>query len=192
LMSSVDFGPIAAQQAREQWSELGQLMISEARRLEGAGADALLICTNTMHIVADQVQTEINIPLLHIADAAGRQLKRLNVSRAGLLGTIFTMDKGFYKKRLQTKFAVDILVPDAAQKKEVHRIIYEELCQGVINENAKAVYVQTVNAMVARGCNAIILGCTEIGLLLQQQDASIPLLDTASLHCEMAVDFMLS
>ncbi|XOV80961.1 MAG: aspartate/glutamate racemase family protein [Aestuariibacter sp.] len=191
LLSSLDFAPIAAQQANEQWSELGELMTTEARRLENAGAQAVLIGTNTMHFLAEQVQANINIPLLHIADAAGQKLNQIGVQHAGLLGTAFTMNKGFYKIRLQEKFGIAVTVPDAPRRADIHRIIYDELCHGTISSDSRAIYVDAVNDLVKQGCKAIVMGCTEIGLLLRPQDAQVPLLDTTTLHCEMAVDFML-
>lgn len=191
MLSSVDFHEIETLQMTGKWSEAGELLAQEAKALEAAGADFILIATNTMHKVAGQVTAAASIPLLHIADATGERIKGAGYRKVGLLGTAFTMEQAFYKNRITEKFGVDVLVPDAAARADVHRIIYDELCQGQTIEASRARYRQIIASLVAGGAEAIILGCTEIGMLVGLGDATVPLLDTTFIHAEAAVDYAL-
>ena len=167
---------------------MAEILIKAAKQVEAAGADYLLICTNTMHKLAEQVQAAVAIPLLHIADAVGENLIQHNFKKVALLGTQFTMEQDFYKQRLADKFAIDVLIPDAQERETVHRVIYDELCKGIISPESKAEYLTIIDDLTQQGAEAIILGCTEIALLVQQSDTSIPLLDSTALHCAMALE----
>jgi len=191
LLWSFDFSEIEALQMAGDWDGATALLVDAARRLEVAGCDALVICTNTMHKLADAVQAAVAIPLLHIADPAARQARALGCTRVGLLGTAFTMEQHFYRDRLAAA-GLDVIVPAAEDQAEVHRIIYEELIAGIISEQSRAAYRAVTERLAARGAGAIILGCTEIGLLLQDGDCTVPLLDTTALHAAAAVDFALA
>ena len=191
-MVSVDFAEIEALQAQHNWQQAGEILANSAANVEAAGADCLLICTNTMHKVADAVQSAINIPLLHIADATGEALVDASIKQVGLLGTAFTMEQDFYKGRLTQHFGLNVITPDTADRAEIHRIIYEELCLGNIQTNSRKTYLDVIHRMAAQGAEAIILGCTEIGLLVQQADTDIPLFDTTAIHARKAVQFALS
>lgn len=189
LLWSIDFAPMAAMQAADEWDKAGDYLAAGAARLEGAGAQAILICANTMHSVAHQVEAAIGVPLIHIADATADAVKAAGCSRPLLLATKFTMEKAFYRDRLQAQ-GVDALTPDQADRDRLHAIIYDELCQGVISPASKA----EVLAMIAKAADAdsVIFGCTEIGLLLSPEDLSLPVVDTALVHAQAAVDFMLA
>lgn len=187
VLYSVDFAPIEAAQATADWARAGQLLAQAAASVEAAGADFLLLCTNTMHRVAPDIQAAISIPLLHIADATGDALAASAVRRVGLLGTAFTMEQAFYRGRLEQRYGLEVLVPEPQERQRVHRVIYEELCLGVVRDEARADYQRIVEALAARGAEAVILGCTEIGLLLSQQDTPVPLFDTTAIHAECAV-----
>jgi aspartate racemase len=187
IMYSVDFEEIEALQHQGKWDELTITMIEAAKSLEKAGAEMLLICTNTMHRMADDVQSGIDIPLLHIADAAAAVIQKHGLKRLGLLGTRFTMEQDFYKGRLAEKFDLDVVIPDAADREIVHRIIYNELCRGDIRESSKKEYLRIIENLVRDGAEGIILGCTEIPLLIKQKDVSVPILDTMTIHAESAV-----
>lgn len=191
-MVSVDFAPIAQMQAQDKWPEMGEMLANTATQIQSAGAECLLICTNTMHLVAEQVEAAISIPLLHIADATGEQLKKDRLTKVALLGTAFTMQKPFYKQRIQEKFGIEVIVPESEQQNIVHEIIYEELCLGEIKEASKVQYQAVVDSQQQQGAQGVILGCTEIGLLLKPQDTSLPLYDTAKIHAIAAADFALS
>jgi len=191
VLSSVDFAPIAQLQHENNWIALGKLLVQEAEALERAGADAILICTNTMHNVADKVIDATSLPLLHIADATGEALKRDKVKTVGLLGTQFTMTQPFYKNRLKDNFNIDVLVPNAEQQSIVHNIIYEQLCKGVICVESREAYINVINDLGARGAEGVILGCTEIALLVQQPHTKVRLYDTTSIHAERAIQFIL-
>ncbi|CAN5875141.1 aspartate/glutamate racemase family protein [soil metagenome] len=189
LLWSVDFAGIAALQASGDWAQAGAVLADAARRLEGAGAQAILICANTMHLVADQVQAAVSVPVIHIADATADAVKAAGCSRPLLLATKFTMEKDFYRGRLAGQ-GVEALVPDQADRDLLHAIIYDELCLGVIAPASKAV----VLAMIARApeADSVIFGCTEIGLLLAPGDLSVPVVDTALVHAAAGVNFALS
>ncbi|HYE49062.1 MAG TPA: aspartate/glutamate racemase family protein [Azospirillaceae bacterium] len=190
LLHSFDFDEIARLQGAGDWDTAAGLLTDAARGLERAGAEALLICTNTMHLVAGQVQAAVGVPLLHIADATGEALRRAGCRRPVLLGTRFTMEKEFYRGRLAERFGIDALVPDEAGRGLVHRVIYEELCRGEVRAESRAAYL----AEIARlpGADAVILGCTEIGMLIGAGDLDLPVFDTTRLHAEAAMDFALA
>jgi len=189
LLHSVDFAPIAALQAAGKWDEAGDILARAAKGLEAAGADVMLIGTNTMHLVAPQVAEAISIPLLHIADATAEAIKPRGIKKVGLLGTRFTMEKHFYKGRLRDHHGIETVVPDDEDRETVHRIIYEELCLGVVSEGSRKAYLGITDKLAAAGAECIILGCTEIGLLVEQQHTTLPLFDTTNLHAEAAVTF---
>ena len=184
---SVDFDPIEKLQHEGNWDGTAEILAEAARRVEAAGADFLLICTNTMHKVAPQVQNAINIPLVHIADATAEVLKSQGIKKVGLLGTAFTMEQDFYKGRLTDKFGLSVTVPDANDRSFIHRVIYEELCLGTVTAEAKEGYLHVIDRLAAEGAEAVILGCTEIGLLVSQQDTHVRLYDTTAIHAQAAV-----
>lgn len=188
VLVSLDFAEIAVLQQQQDWPQMAEILIKAAKQVEAAGADYLLICTNTMHKLAEQVQAAVAIPLLHIADAVGENLIQHNFKKVALLGTQFTMEQDFYKQRLADKFAIDVLIPDAQGRETVHRVIYDELCKGIISPESKTEYLTIIDNLTQQGAEAIILGCTEIALLVQQSDTSIPLLDSTALHCAMALE----
>ncbi len=184
---SVDFGPIEAAQHADDWDATADILCDAAQRIESGGADFLLICTNTMHRVAPQVEASVGIPLLHIADATAKALLDAGVQRVGLLGTAFTMEQDFYRGRLEQRHGLQVLVPDAEGRRTVHRVIYEELCLGRIETASRTEYLRIIEALAAQGAEAVILGCTEIGMLVQQADTPVPLFDTTAIHAEQAV-----
>lgn len=191
VMVSVDFAEIEALQHTSRWTEAAQILIEAARGVERAGADCIVICTNTMHKVADDVQASVRVPLIHIADATAEQVKAAGLTRIGLLGTRFTMEEEFYVGRLVHKYGLDVIVPEPIERDDVHRVIYDELCLGITRAESKARYVEIMGQLIARGAQGIILGCTEIGLLVQQADSRVPLFDTTRLHVEAVVEFAL-
>ena len=188
---SVDFAEIEELQHKGEWQQTAAILSSAAKSIEAAGADFLLICTNTMHKVADDIQANINIPILHIADATASQLVTDGIKKVGLLGTAFTMEQDFYKSRLQEKYAINVIVPEEPDRRIVHSIIYEELCRGVISARSRTQYLAIIAALEAQGAEAVILGCTEIALLVQQQDTHVPLYDTTQIHAAKAVELAL-
>jgi aspartate racemase len=192
VLHSVDFHEIEQLQHADRWPEAGQILAGAARSLEGAGADFLVLCTNTMHRVASQIEDAVTIPLLHIADATAGRIKAAGLHRVGLLGTRFTMEQEFYRGRLEAQHGLDVLVPPEDDREAVHRIIYEELCRGRVLESSREQYQDVVSALVRRAAEGVILGCTEIGLLLRPSDAAVPLFDTAAIHAEAAADYALS
>jgi aspartate racemase len=192
VMVSVDFAEIEALQHTGSWVEAAQILIEAARGLERAGAEGVVICTNTMHKVADEIQASVKVPLIHIADATAEQVKAAGLKRVGLLGTRFTMEEDFYVGRLVQRYGLDVIVPEAAERDEVHRVIYDELCLGITRAESKARYAAIIEQLITRGAQGIILGCTEIGLLIQQADSRAPLFDTTRLHAEAAAAWMLT
>ena len=190
LMYSVDFGPVEQAQHAGRWDEAARILIDAAQRLQDGGAECLVLCTNTMHKVAGQIQAATAVPFLHIADPTTQAALAAGTLNVGLLGTAFTMEQEFLKSRLSQQ-GLNVLVPDAQERQAVHRIIYEELCVGVISDASRRVYQQVIESLRARGAQAIILGCTEIGLLLKPEHSPLPLLDTTELHARAAVDFAL-
>ncbi|MCE0731542.1 aspartate/glutamate racemase family protein [Halomonas sp. G15] len=191
VLYSVDFAEIEALQHRGNWAATAQILGDAARSLAAAGADFLVLCTNTMHKVAPQIEQAVDIPLLHIADATANELHRQGVTRVGLLGTRFTMEQAFYRERLEAQ-GIEVLVPDAAQRERVHTVIYDELCRGEIRADSKADYLGIVASLAGRGAQGVILGCTELGLLIHADDTEVPLFDTTAIHAEQAVEAALA
>ena len=187
-MVSVDFQEIEIMQHRGDWDATADILVKAARSVEAGGADFLLICTNTMHKVAPQIETSVTIPVLHIADATAEKLKKDGISRVGLLGTRFTMEQDFYRDRIKDKFGIDVLIPNDQEREIIHSIIYDELCLGKIESESREQYIGIIEALHAKGAQAVILGCTEIALLVQQQHTSVPLYDTAEIHAAAAVE----
>ncbi len=192
LMYTVDFAEIEILQRQGLWKQATDAMIEAAHYIENGGADFLLICTNTMHKMADEVQQSIHIPLLHIADATAEEVKSQGLHKVGLLGTRFTMEEEFYKGRLEKQHHLQVLIPEALQREIVHRVIYEELVLGEINPASKSQYREIIAGLIRQGCEGIILGCTEIGLLVKAEDSRVPLFDTTLIHAKAAVDFALA
>lgn len=186
LLYSVDFDEIEALQHADRWDEAGNVLADAARRLALAGADFLVLCTNTMHRVAGRIEAAVDIPLLHIADATAQAIAAASLKRVGLIGTRFTMEEPFYRDRLTERYGLDVLVPDAGERETIHRVIYEELCRAEIRSDSRAAFVAIANGLVAHGAQGLILGCTEVGLLLRPGDVAVPLFDTARLHAEAA------
>ena len=191
VLLSVDFAEIEALQRAGDWAQAGVLLADAAQRLQGAGAEALVLCTNTMHVIAPTIEAGVHIPLLHIADATAQAARAAGHACVGLLGTRFTMEQSFYIERLR-QHGLQVLLPEAEERATVHRIIYEELCLGQGHDASRQQYRQAMAALVARGAQAIILGCTEITLLVGAADASVPLLDTTALHAQAAADWALA
>lgn len=189
VMYSVDFEPIEQLQHAGDWKGTARILSEAAQSIEAGGADFLLICTNTMHKVAPEITAAIQIPVLHIADATAEALVRMGIKKVGLLGTAFTMEQDFYKGRLAEKYGLEVLVPQQAERNLIHRVIYEELCLGLVDADSKASYLKIIGDLADRGAEAVILGCTEIGMLVSQADTKIPLLDTTSVHAQAAVAY---
>ncbi|PZQ46680.1 MAG: aspartate racemase [Rhodovulum sulfidophilum] len=187
LMLSVDFGEIEAAQHRGDWGALEVEMVAASRALERGGAEMLVLCTNTMHRFAEAMEDAVGIPLLHIADPTAEAIRADGFGRVGLLGTAFTMEQDFYKGRLAKRHGLEVLVPEAADRALVHRIIYDELVLGVVRDASRAAYAEVIARLVARGAQAVILGCTEIMLLVRPEDSAAPLYDTTTLHATAAV-----
>jgi len=191
ILYSVDFEEIAALQHKGEWIELTKLMIDFARRLEDAGADFIVITTNTMHKMAEEVQGNIHIPLLHIADATAEKIIEKGVHTPGLLGTKFTMEEDFYKGRLREKYELEVIVPTDTDRNAVDEIIYNELCVGIIKQASKEKFQEVIKGLVSNGADGVILGCTEIPLLISQEDVDVPLFDTTTIHSRAAVELAL-
>ena len=191
LLLSVDFHEIETLQHEGEWNVLGDLLARDALTLEESGADFLVLCTNTMHLVAPAIEARISVPLLHIADATAERIKGEGMERVGLLGTRFTMEEPFYKGRLEDSFGLDVRVPPDTDRDLVHSVIYEELVQGSIREESKAEFQRITEDLERNGAQGVILGCTEIGLLLTQTDVPVPLFDTTLIHAEAAAAFSL-
>jgi aspartate racemase len=186
VLHSVDFQEIEACQMSDRWDDAGRILASAAAGLHQAGAELMVLCTNSMHKVADAIEAAAPVPFLHIADATATRIRAAGMRRIGLLGTRFTMEEAFYVGRLTERHALEVCVPDAGHRAEVHRIIYEELCRGTITESSRQLYQDAVRALAADGAEGVILGCTEIGLLLRAEDVDVPLFDTAIIHAETA------
>lgn len=191
LMYSVDFADVEVLQREGRWDEAAHMMRAAALRLQDGGADCVVLCTNTMHKLAKFMQQAIRIPLLHIADATAEQIKARGIGTVGLLGTRFTMEEDFYKGRLADRYGIQVRIPAESERIIVHRVIYDELCLGQVCAPSKAQYVAIMRGLVERGAQGIILGCTEIGLLVNQADFTVPLFDTTRIHAEAAVDWAL-
>jgi len=192
VLLSVDFGPVEDMQDRGEWDAMGRLMAGAARTLQGAGAQALVICANTMHRLADDVEGVVKIPLIHIADATAAAVKKMGLKTVGLLGTRYTMEMDFYRVRLEQKHRLKVLVPDEAGRAAVNDVIYHELAHGLIREESRRSYVEVIGGLRGRGAEGVILGCTEIPMLIKAGDSPVPVFDTTALHAAAAVDFALS
>lgn len=191
VIYSVDFNDIERLQHEGEWAQLAEKMVSGALRLQNAGAHFLVIATNTMHKMSDEVERRLSIPLLHIADATAGEIKKRGIETVGLLGTRFTMEEDFYKGRLIKGHGLQVLIPVQEQREMIHGVIYEELCRGIINDVSKRDYHRVVEDLASQGAQGIILGCTEIGLLIQQEETGVALFDTAEIHARKAVDWAL-
>jgi aspartate racemase len=192
IMVSVDFAEMEILQHQGKWAEAARMLIEAARNLENGGADFIVLCTNTMHKVAEDLQASVKIPFLHIADPTAQLVKESGIQKIGLLGTRFTMEEEFYRGRLARKFGLEVCVPNAQEREIIHRVIYDELVLGKIDPGSKAQYMDIINQMVDQGAEGVILGCTEIGLLVHQEDSRVPLFDTTRIHAEAAVDYALN
>ncbi|MBM7059165.1 aspartate/glutamate racemase family protein [Pseudomonas sp. UL073] len=192
VLYSVDFHEIERLQQSGDWEAAGRLLADAARALQAAGAEFLVLCTNTMHKVAPAIEAAVRIPLLHIADPTAAAIKQAGWQRVGLLGTRFTMEQAFYRERLSERHGLAVLIPDAADRDIVHRIIYEELCLGQVRDESRAEYRRIMAALVEQGAQVIILGCTEIALLVSAADATVPLFDTTRIHAQQAAEYALA
>ncbi|WP_374020933.1 aspartate/glutamate racemase family protein [Paenibacillus thiaminolyticus] len=190
LIYSIDFEEIERYQAEEKWEQAGTLLGEVAHSLEKAGADFIVICTNTMHKVLEHIEEKIDIPILHIADATANQIQKSNIGTIGLLGTKYTMEQEFYKSRLESN-GIKVLIPDPAEREMVHKVIYEELCVGNIRQSSREYYKQVIKRLVDDGAEGIVLGCTEIGLLVKSEDSEVPLFDTTVIHAVESVNIAL-
>ena len=192
LMLSVDFADIERMQAEGRWDEAAAELAAAARALERGGADCLVLCTNTMHKVADEIAAAVRIPLLHIADATASAIDTAGLRRVGLLGTRFTMEEDFYVQRLATRSGAEVIVPSAADRAIVNRIIYQELVLGIVLDDSRVEYLRIIGELIAAGAEGIVLGCTEIMMLVGSCDVGVPMFDTTTLHADAAVDFALA
>lgn len=191
VLHSVDFAEIEAMQREGRWGDSARLLGEAGRSLRAAGAQALVLCTNTMHLVADEIEATAGLPLLHIADPTGAAIRAAGLSRIGLLGTRFTMARDFYRRRLSERHGLEVLVPDDADQEIVHRVIYDELVRGRIEDASRTAYLGVIDRLAARGAQGVVLGCTEIGLLVGPGDTPLPLFDTTALHVRGAVEWAL-
>ena len=192
VLYSVDFEPIEKLQHKGDWEGTATILSKAALNIQSAGADFLLICTNTMHKVAPQIEKAIEIPLLHIADATAEVLVAEGITKVGLLGTAFTMEQDFYKERLSKQYGLNVIVPNQVDRKIVHKVIYQELCLGKIQTDSKIEYLRIIDSLANQGAEAVILGCTEIGLLVSQVDTKVKLIDTTAIHAQKAVEYAIS
>jgi aspartate racemase len=192
ILWSVDFAEIAAMQTRGDWVAAGRRLAEIAGKLQRAGADVIILATNTMHKVADEIEAAISVPFLHIADATAQEIRAAGLSRPAMMATAYTMEQDFYVGRLHERFGFDVMVPDEADRRETHRIIYEELCKGIVAEQSRNSYEAIAGRLIHRGADCLILGCTEVAMLLNAQNVSIPVFDTAIIHANAAVDFVLA
>jgi aspartate racemase len=192
IMYSLDFAEIELIQSQGRWEESAQLMVAAGQSLERAGADFIVLCTNTMHKLADEIQKNIRIPLLHIADVTAQKIRAAGLRKIGLLGTRFTMEQGFYKGRLIDNYDLEVLTPGSLERETIHRVIYEELCQGIVKEESRQKYLSIMEKLVQAGAEGIILGCTEIELLVHDGDSPVPLFPTAKIHAIAAVEYALA
>lgn len=192
IMHSVDFAEIEKLQSEGSWDKLSEKMIDIAEELEAAGAEMLLICANTMHQMAPEVQRKINIPLLHIADAAAEKIEADGYKKVGLLGTKYTMEGSFYKNRINENFDIEVIIPESEERDYIHQIIYQELISGILKDQSRQQFKKIIDNLRKKGAEAIILGCTEIPLLIKAEDSSLPIFNTTELHAKKAVDFALS
>ena len=188
ILLSVDFAEIADLQSSGQWEKAGEIMAQAAYSLQLAGADLIILCTNTMHKLSAEIEAKIQIPFLHIADATATAIKTAGLKKIALLGTKFTMEQDFYRGRLVDQHQLEVLTPDEADRNKVHEIIYQELCRGIIKDTSREEYIAIINQLIERGAEGVILGCTEITMLIQQQNVTIPIFDTTELHVRYAVN----
>ncbi len=191
VLLSVDFEEIEKLQAQGDWKKAGELLGEAAKNIQNAGADFLLICTNTMHKIVHTIEKNIDIPILHIADATALALQKDGIDKVALLGTAFTMKQDFYKDRLSKKFAIEVLIPNEKDIKIIHDVIYEELCLGVLKEKSKKEYLRIIDNLSQKGAKAVILGCTEIGMLVSAKDTNVKLYDTTLIHAKYGARFSL-
>jgi len=192
ILYSVDFAEIEALQHQGRWQEAAQLMVAAAQSLERAGADFVVLCTNTMHKLADEIKANIHIPFLHIADATAQKIKASGLTKIGLLGTRFTMEHDFYKGRLIDKHGLKVITPDDQEREAIHRVIYDELCLGIVKQESREKYIDIMGKLVQAGAEGIILGCTEIELLVHDGDSQVPLFPTTRIHAFAAVEYALA
>jgi len=192
LLYSVDFAEIEAQQMAGRWDDAAKLLADAGRSLKAGGAEGIVICTNTMHKAADAVETATGLPLLHIADATGDAIRETGMKRIALLGTRFTMEQDFYRGRLEERFGLDVLIPPDEDRDIVHRVIYDELCIGDIKDSSRAAYLEIIRGLQRRGAEGVILGCTEIGMLISAGVSPLPVFDTTQIHANATVEFMLT
>ena len=192
LMYSVDFEEIKELQHQDKWEELTDIMVTSAERLKSGGADFIVICTNTMHKMASDIENRVGIEVLHIAEATGEEIIGKRIKKVGLLGTKFTMEQDFYKKVLKEKFNIEVLIPEENEREIIHNVIYNELCNGIINEASKEKFKKIIDNLALKGAEGVVLGCTEIPLLIKQEDVNIPVFDTTTIHAIAAVEFSLS
>jgi aspartate racemase len=191
LLYSIDFDELATLQHADRWDEAKAMMVDGAKSLESGGADCVLICANTMHIAAEEVEAAVRIPLLHVIDVTADAILESGVKRVGLLGTAFTMEMPFYADRLRKKFGLDVLIPEKEDRALTHRIIFDELVHGVVSAQSKQRFREIIGRLVAEGAEAVILGCTELMMIVEKTDSAVPLFDTTTLHCAAALDFAL-
>ena len=191
-MVSVDFDEIEKLQHAGNWDATAEILAHAAKSIEAGGAEFLIICTNTMHKVAPRIEEAITIPILHIADATAQKLSADGIQRVGLLGTSFTMEQEFYKNRINEKYGIEVVVPEEADRGLIHRVIYDELCLGIIKDESRAGYLKVIEGLMEQGVEAVILGCTEIALLVQQEHTSIVLYDTTEIHAQQAVKYAIA
>jgi aspartate racemase len=189
ILYSVDFHDIERLQHSDRWEEASEILVSAAKSLEVAGADFLVLCTNTMHKIAPSIERAVSIPLLHIADSTALEVKHAGVQTVGLLGTRFTMEQEFYRERFQTDHGIRVLIPEEEDREFVHRVIYDELCLGLISDTSRVRYRKVIDRLVRNGAEGVIFGCTEISMLVSQSDSPVPVFDTTSIHAASAVNF---
>jgi aspartate racemase len=191
LLYSVDFNEIALLQKEGNWKKLGELMVEAAQNLEKGGADFIILCTNTMHKLSSEIETSVSIPLIHIGDAAAQKIKEKNFKKVGLLGTSFTMEQDFFKGRLLNRHQIETIIPDETQRAAIHGIIYDELVKGIVNSESRNIVLEIISDLIDKGAEGIILGCTEIELLITNEFTTAELFNTAEIHAKKAVEFAL-
>jgi aspartate racemase len=192
IMYSFDFYEIETLQEQGKWEEIANLMVEAAQKLESYGAELIILCTNTIHLVSDSVQSNISIPLIHIVDATAEKIKETRIQKIGLIGTKFTMESDFFKRKLEKRYNLSVIIPEIKERQVIHDIIFKELVLGEIKENSKLKYLKIIERLEKKGAEGVILGCTEIPLLITQQDADIPLFDTTAIHAKAAVIYALA
>jgi aspartate racemase len=191
MMYPVDFAEVEALQHQAKWAEAAEMSVGAAQNLENGGADFIVFCTNTMHKVAEEIQSNVKIPFLHIAEATAQRVKDSGIQTIGLIGTRFTMEEEFYKGRLEEKYGLNVRIPNAQEREIIHQVIYNELVVGKLEQHSKEQYIGIIEQMINQGAEGVILGCTEIGLLIHQEDSRVPLFDTTRIHAEAAVGYAL-